>query len=184
MSIVKLLDDVTAWAQENICNMITLKVPPKSTEPNDYDYEFRTENPVAFTMYVPTEDKLQDKAYSFPSLCVRFLEGEDNMSSKNGTIGIQFLLSVWNPGTHGESGFQRNGEGWRDVWNFADIAVHALESVSSIAGFEIDHAVPIKFGPLTEQESIPDFYPFWFAWVTFQLKYPLMRNTEDIQIYL
>ena len=192
MSIVKILDDVTAWARQNICSKIELKVPPKSTEPNDDAYEYKTANPVAFTMYVPTEDKLPKNIPSaFPSLCVRFMEGDDDLSNMTGTIGIQLLLSVWNPGTYSEdwlanpSGqFERNGEGWRDAWNFTDIAVQAVESVTNISGYEIDRSIPVKYGPLTEQEAIPDFYPFWFTWVTFQLKYPLMRKIEDVQEFL
>lgn len=185
MSIVKILDDVTEWAQRNICSKIMLKVPPANTEPNDQDYDYRVINPTAFTMFVPTQDKLPEGIPApFPSLCVRFLEGEDDLSGKGGTIGIQFLLSVWNPGTHGPDQFQRNADGWRDVWNFVDIAASALESAGSIAGFEIDPSVPIKYGPLTEQEAIPDFYPFWFAWVSFQLKYPLMRNNQNYEQFL
>lgn len=185
MSIVKLLDDVTAWAQHNICDRIMLKVPPENGGPNDHDYEYRVANPTAFTMFVPTEDKLPKGVdNTFPSLCVRFLEGVDDLSDKSGTIGIQLLLSVWNPGFHDEDSFQRDAGGWRDVWNFADIAIQTLQSTSSIAGYEVDHSVPVKFGPLTEQDSVPDFYPFWFAWITFQLKYPLRRNTEDFQQFL
>lgn len=202
MSIVKILDDVTAWARQNICSKIELKVPPQNTEPNDYGYEYKTANPVAFTMYVPTEDRLPKNIPSaFPSLCVRFLEGEDDLSNMKGTIGIQFLLSTWNPGKHSEDSFaarqgdpfqwkqdttaerefERNGEGWRDAWNFTDIAVQAVESVTNISGYKIDRSIPVKYGPLTEQESVPDYYPFGFTWVTFQLTYPLMRNIENTQ---
>lgn len=205
MSIVKILDDVTAWARQNICSKIELKVPPKDAEPNDNAYEYKTANPVAFTMYVPTEDKLpKNIPTAFPSLCVRFLEGADDLSNMTGTIGIQFLLSVWNPGTYGADllsvnrdnpfrwvvhpnagdTFERNGDGWRDVWNFADLAIQAVESVTNISGYEIDRSIPVKYGPLTEQEAIPDFYPFWFTWVTFQLKYPLRRNIKDVQEFL
>lgn len=205
MSIVKILDDVTKWAQKNICSKIELKVPPQNSEPNDYDYKYKTANPVAFTMFVPTEDRLPKNIPSaFPSLCVRFIEGENDLSKMNGTIGIQFLLSAWNPGKHSsdsllmkendpfswykdqEAGkeFERNGEGWRDIWNFTDIAVQAVESVSNISGYKIDRSVPVKFGPLTEQEAVPDYYPFWFTWVTFQLTYPLLRNIEDTQEFL
>ena len=205
MSIVKILDDVTAWARQTICAKIQLKVPPKNTEPNDDDYKYQTAHPVAFTMYVPTDDKLPKNIPSaFPSLCVRFIEGVDDLSTMTGTIGIQFLLSAWNPGTHStdlyfmqegdpfrwqaqsdaEVKFARNGEGWRDIWNFTDLAVLAVESVTNIAGYKIDRSIPVKFGPLTEQEAVPDFYPFWFTWVTFQLTYPLMRNIEDTQQFL
>lgn len=205
MSIVKILDDVTNWARKNICSKIELKVPPKNGEPNDYDYKYQTANPVAFTMFVPTEDRLPKNIPSaFPSLCVRFVEGEDNLPDMNGTIGIQFLLSAWNPGKHGpdsfviqpgdpfhwsanpdaDEQFERNGEGWRDIWNFTDIAVQAIESVTNISGYKIDRSVPVKFGPLTEQEAVPDYYPFWFTWVTFQLTYPLVRNIEEVQEFL
>lgn len=205
MSIVKILDDVTAWARMNICSKIELKVPPKGTEPNDYAYEYKKANPVAFTMYVPTEDKLPKNIPSaFPSLCVRFIEGEDNLSDMTGTIGIQFLLSAWNPGTHADDNFvvqqgdpftwlqdtttgkqfERNGDGWRDIWNFTDIAVQAVESVTHISGYKIDRSIPVKFGPLTEQEAVPDYYPFWFTWVSFQLTYPLRRKIEDVQKFL
>ena len=202
MSIVTILDAVTQWAQENICSKVLLKVPPKNIEPNDDDYAYKTANPVAFTMYVPTEDKLPENIPSaFPSLCVRFMEGADHLSDMSGTIGIQLMLSAWNPGTYGldmlESSpddslswqaqkdanvkFARNGDGWRDIWNFTDVAVRAIESTNNISGFAIDRSVPVKFGPLTEQEAVPDFYPFWFTWVSFQLTYPLLRNTEDFQ---
>lgn len=205
MSIVKLLDDVTKWAKDNICSKIELKVPPQNGEPNDNDYKYKTANPVAFTMFVPTEDRLPKNIPSaFPSLCVRFIEGEDNLTNTTGTIGIQFLLSAWNPGKHGsdtfvakqgdpfnwfispdvKNQFERNGDGWRDIWNFTDIALQAVESETAISGYEIDRSVPVKFGPLTEQEAVPDYYPFWFTWVTFQLKYPLMRKIEDVQKYL
>lgn len=205
MSIVKILDDVTEWARQNICSKIELKVPPKNTEPNDEGYEYKTANPVAFTMYVPTEDRLPKNIPSaFPSLCVRFLEGEDDLSNMKGTMGIQFLLSTWNPGNHSadrfvsqqgdpfqwkkdptaENEFERNGDGWRDAWNFTDIAVQAVESTTNISGYKIDRSIPVKFGPLTEQEAVPDYYPFWFTWVTFQLTYPLMRKIEDLQEFL
>ena len=205
MTIVNILDDVTEWARENICSQIELKVPPKGTGPNDDDYDYKTAHPVAFTMYVPTEDKLpKDIPSAFPSLCVRFLEGEDDLSNMKGTLGIQLLLSVWNPGTHssdlfvpqqdelfswqaqkdGNVKFDRNGDGWRDIWNFTDIAVRAVESVTNISGYKIDRSVPVKFGPLTEQEAISDYYPFWFTWVTFQLTYPLLRKIENVQEFL
>lgn len=205
LSIVKILDDVTEWARENICSKIHLKVPPQTGEPNDEEYAYKTANPVAFTMFVPTEDRLpKDIPTVFPSLCVRFLEGEDDLAEMKGTIGIQLLLSVWNPGTHaadqlapvpGDSlqwqaqsaenvKFRRNGDGWRDVWNFADIAVQAIEKSTHISGYEIDHSVPVKFGPLMEQEAVPDYYPFWFAWVSFRLSYPLRHSAADILQFL
>ena len=205
MSVVSILDDVRNWVEEEICSKIKLKVPPDDTEPNDRDYDHTMANPVAFSMYVPTKDKLPPDIKSvYPSVCVRFIDGTDDMVSKSGSIGIQLCFSAWNPGLHGtdflmpqgdgvyrrwtgpeaKDYFQRYGEGWRDVWNFVDLALRAVESTSSIKGHCIDISTPVKFGPLTEQEAITDYYPFWFAWLSFQLKYPLMRNNQEINEFL
>ena len=204
MSVVTILDGVTGWARENICNQIKLKVPPANEKaPDDAGYEYQSVTPAAFTLFVPGKDKLPTSISPFPSVCVRFVEGADNMAASHGSIGIELMFSTWSPGTHGKdilhpvpgdrwravqwagekanAYFKRNADGWRDAWNFVDIALREIESATEIAGYEIDRSVPVKFGPLSEQEAIPDFYPFWFAWVTFAVKYPLRRNNRNIE---
>lgn len=208
MSVVNILDRLTLWAQTRICNQISLKIPPDdASSATDEDYEYQRVTPAAFPMYVPTKEKLPPDIVSpFPSVCVRFMEGEDNMAGKTGSIGIQLCFSAWNPGTHGKDFvltskteymaakpwdertskkfFQRNGEGWRDVWNMVDIALREIGSVTNIDGLVIDMSKPVKFGPLTEQEAIPDYYPFWFAWVSFFVTYPIARNIRDVENFL
>lgn len=203
MSVVHLLDTLTEWARVNICEQIMLKQPPADPEaPVDGDYEYKRVHPAAFAMYVPTAEKNPPNFHSpYPSLCVRFMQGQDDAAKGDGAVDVQFCFSAWNPGTHGRdilhpSGdlsfqewsdkeanayFQRTGEGWRDVWMFADIALRAVESVTHIGNYTIDRATPVKFGPLTEQEAIPDFYPYWFAWISFRVNYPLLRNISSIQ---
>lgn len=204
MSVVHILDTLSEWAKVNICDKVSLKAPPPNEMPDDSAYDYKLVNPSVFTLYVPTSEKLPPNIHSpFPSLCVRFMEGENGLSSGKGFINVQFVFSAWDPGTHGKDRlafisvknniwqdnggaetFERNGDGWRDVWNFVDVALRAVESVTNIGGYVIDHQTPIKFGPLGEQESIPDFYPFWFAWISFRVNYPLMRNVEDFQNHL
>lgn len=203
MSVVRVIDTLTEWARANICDHIVLKQPPEDLEAaTDEGYEYTLVNPAAFGMYVPTSEKLPPNIHSpFPSLCVRFTEGQDEPASMSGAVYVQFCFSTWDTGIHGEdiyipdgssefkrwSGkeadkfFQRSGEGWRDAWNFVDIALRAIESVTNIGGFVIDPSTPIRFGPLTEQEAIPDLYPTWFAWVSFRVQYPLVRNVQDYQ---
>lgn len=200
MSVVHLIDTVAEWARHNVCDKIKLKMPPENTEANDADYDYQEVNPSVFPMYVPTSEKLPPNIHSpFPSLCVRFFAGEDSVTARKGFVDVQFCFSTWDPGLHGRdlfhplgdgsfsrqgdiyAEFQRNADGWRSVWNFVDIALRAVESVDRIGDYSIDHATPIKFGPLTEQEAIPDFYPFWFAEMTFRVTYPLRRNNEDYQ---
>ena len=203
MSIVCLIDTLTEWARHNICEQITLKQPPENTDPNDAGYDYKEVKPAAFPMYIPTSEKLPPNIHSpFPSLCVRFVNGADTLTDNEGGVDVHFCFSAWNPGTHGRDVFhpagdgsfvrqdvdyeeyERNADGWRDVWNFVDIALRAVESASGIGEYTIDRATPVKFGPLVEQEAVADYYPLWFAWISFRVTYPLMRNNPDIQKYL
>lgn len=206
MSVVHVIDTVTAWSRANICEKIKLKQPPDDLDaPTDEGYEYTLVTPAAFPMYVPTSEKLPPNIHApFPSLCARLVAGQDEQASGKGFVDIQLCFSTWDTGLHGEdilkpngdgayhrwSGeeadafFRRSGDGWRDAWNFVDIALRAIESVSYIGGFAVDKATPIKYGPLTEQDSIPDLYPTWFAWVSFRVIYPLARNNEELQDFL
>lgn len=201
MSVVHLIDTLTEWARQNVCERIKLKVPPANEEDAvDEGYAYELATPVAFPMYVPTSEKLPPGIHSpFPSLCVRFVTGQDEPASGSGYVDVQFCFSTWNPGTHGKDilvptekdalhwrtdgaqTFQRNAEGWRDAWNFVDIALRAVESVTAIGRYAVDRSTPVKFGPLTEQEAIADLYPLWFAWVQFRVYYPLVRNNAEYQ---
>lgn len=203
MSVVHVLDTLAEWARNNICNHVLLKLPPENTEANDEGYNYSLVNPAVFTMYVPTSEKLPPNIHSpFPSLCVRFIKGSDELSGNTGHLDVQFCFSAWDPGLHGPDIFQpngdqtfqrqqvenskfvRNGDGWRDAWNFVDTALRAVESVASIGGYTIDRETPVEFGPLMEQEAIPDLYPFWFTWMSFRVNYPLRRNNEEFKLYL
>lgn len=202
MSVVHIIDTLTEWARLNVCEKVKLKVPPQNEDANDAGYSYEEANPTAFAMYVPTEEKLPPNIHSaFPSLCVRFLTGEEDLSAGSGHVDVQFALSAWDPGLHGQDVFipkgvnaftrqgpefteyQRNIDGWRDVWNFADTALRAVESVTHINGYAIDRSTPVQYGPFTERDPMED-YPFWFAWISFRVTYPLMRNINDLHQYL
>lgn len=208
MSVVAVLDSVTDWVRENICLEIKLKAPPNDEKSaTDAGYQYQRITPAAFSLFVPTKEKLPPSILSpIPSVCIRLVEGADDLSSSKGSIGVHLCFSTWDTGTHGadlllpnpknalqvkqwtgeeaDAYFQRHGAGWRDAWNFVDIALRKIESATEIKGYVIDRSTPIKFGPLTEQEAIPDYYPFWFAWVSFRVTYPLKRNIQDTNDFL
>ena len=206
MSVVHVIDTIAEWAQANICDLVKLKQPPADLDaPDDAGYEYTLVNPAVFPMYVPTKEKLPPSIHSpFPFLLVQFTSGQDNVASSSGFVDLQLSFSAWNPGIHGRDVFTNNGDGthrqwsgeeaaayykrtgggWRDAWNFTDVALRAIESVTNIGGYVIDRETPVKFGPLTEQEAIPDFYPMWFAWLSFRVNYPLVRNIKEIQDFL
>lgn len=196
MTVVEIIDTITEWARQEICKKIKLKCPPEDTQANAEGYDYKLVHPACFSLFVPTKDKLPPTVISpIPSICVRVIEGEDNMSAQKGALTIEFCLSTWDTGIHGKDvlepigsnrfkisdmeGYQKDGGGWRDAWNLLDVVLRELESISSIGGLQIDRTSPVKFGPYTEQESIPDFYPFWFAWVRFKVTRALVRNIKD-----
>lgn len=206
MSVVHVIDTVTEWARGNICDKILLKQPPTDLEgPEDGAYEYTRVHPAVFSMYVPTTEKLPPNIHApFPNLCVGLTQGQDETAANKGYVDLQLSFSAWNPGVHGrdvlkpvgdnsfrvwseeeaKTYFQRTGTGWRDVWNFVDIALRAVESVTHIGGYTIDPATPVKYGPMPPQEGIPDFYPYWFAWISFRVTYPLRRNISSLQNFL
>lgn len=199
--IVSVIDTLTEWAKEHICKEIQLKVPPDNSAAIDSGYAYKLENPEAFPMYLPPSDKLpKGMRFTHPSLCVRFMKAADSVSTGVGYVDVQFVFSVWDPGDHGEDmylpnsdgsyrkrenpDFEKGSSGWRDVWNFVDIARRKLESTTNINGISIDRTTDIEYGPITEQEAIVDAYPYWYTWLTFRVTYPLMRNNEDIEQHL
>ena len=207
MSVVTTIDDVTEWVRNNICPKVRLKVPPEENEPMDEEAAeaYKLVHPAAFAMYVPTSEKLPPGVVSrIPSICVRVLEGEDDVKAREGTIRLQLAFSTYDHGIHGKDVFKpvlpnvmeqwtgpesdayflRNGGGWRDAWNLVDIALAEIESAATIGGLRLDLTQPIAFGPLKDQEGIPDFYPFWFAWVEFSLTRKLIRHTGEYDNFL
>ena len=37
----------------------------------------------------------------------------------------------------------------------------------------------ITFGPVAEQDAVPDFYPYWFAWAEFSVEETLARHAKN-----
>ena len=72
-------------------------------------------------------------------------------------------------------------EGWRDAWNFVDTALRMIENAEYIGPLRVMKEDGITFGPVSEQDAVPDFYPYWFAWVEFSAEEPLTRTPKDYQ---
>ena len=65
MAVVTILDGVTAWVREKICSQIRLKVPPADAQAaTDAGYEYKMVTPAAFSLFVPTKEKLPPSVIS------------------------------------------------------------------------------------------------------------------------
>lgn len=210
-TVTNTIDAVTAWVQMNICNKLRLKRPPENEAgATDAGYDYQLVTPLAFALFVPTQDKITTPGGApIPSICVRLTDGETNHETGEQKLSFDLCISTWDPGTHGrdilqkqidgsfepltgaaaDARFEKNGDGWRDAWNAVDVVLREIGNASSIGGVPIDRSVPVRYSPFKDQEAIPDYYPFWFTVVSFQLKQPARPHndpvdTDDIQKYL
>lgn len=190
MTTKQIIEDITLWVQENICGNIELKLP--DDDKNDGCYELQKVKPAAFPLFVPAKDRMPPNVQApVPSIAVQILEGKDNLKKGERRIRIRLCLSTWNPGIHpgeklrkvksktafggytykrgdeSEEQYKRNSEGWKDLYNFQDIALSELEKAEFFAGVRIDMEEPITYGPFTEEGVIWDYYPYWNGWIAF-----------------
>lgn len=193
MTLTESIDKVVNWLAANVCREISLKLPDDAT--NDAGYGVKLVNPAAFPLYVPGKDRLPPSVPApIPSVCVQLMEGSDDLLSRKRQLQIRLCLSCWNPGEHSgeifqprknqtatggysyyrntesEQTYNRNMEGWRDAYNFADLVLQKLEGAEYMDGLRIVKESGIKYGPFTEEGNIWDYYPYWHSWISFTLE--------------
>lgn len=197
MSIVNSIEIVREWLAANVCPQVQLKLPDDNA--TDASYPYKLVNPAAFSLFIPSKDRTPPKiAAPIPSVCVQIVQGKDDMIASTRGIKIRLCFAAWDPGYHGPDIFKptgdgsgsyiqwndeeakalflKNGEGWRDVWNFVDTALREIEDAEYINGLRLVKEDGITFGLFTEQDAVPDFYPFWYAWVELTVSEILTRN--------
>lgn len=200
MSIVNSVESIREWLDENVCPKVKLKLPDDNA--TDASYPYKLVHPAAFSLFVPSKDRLPPKiAAPIPSVCVQIVQGADELIQHTRSLKIRLGFSAWDPGVHSldifrpkgknygsyvqmynkktNDRFEKNGEGWRDAWNFVDTALRMIENAEYVGGLRVIKEDGITFGPVTEQDAVPDFYPYWFAWAEFSVQEALTRNPES-----
>lgn len=210
MSTVEILETITDWVRKEICANVKLKMPNDDKVDKNYNQVYELVNPAVFTMFMPGYNRLPAHAKRpIPSITVQLESGSDSLNEGKGQARINLQFSVWDPGLHGKDKFfpnkdrdvyhqldgqelldlyERNSEGWRDVWNFIDTALRKIESAEYIGFGDNKYRIlkedGIEYGPATEEKAVVDFYPYWYAWISFSVQYGLTRNNQDIQKFL
>lgn len=200
MAIVNSIETVKEWLAANVCPLVELKLPDDNA--TDASYPYKLVHPAAFALFVPSADRTPPKvAAPTPSVCVQIVQGADDLVGHARDIDIRLCFSAWDPGLHGpdifiprrgggeayvqkynkkaNDRFEKNGEGWRDVWNFVDTTLRSIENAEYIGGLRVVKERGLTFGPFTEQNAITDFYPFWYAWVQFAVRETLTRDPQS-----
>ena len=204
MTLVESIDEVVTWLTANVCPQISLKLPDDNKNDKSYKVEYVT--PAAFPLYVPGKNYVRPPVSApIPSVCVQLMEGSDDLLKRKRQLQIRLCLACWNPGEHGletmyprknenalggysyhtlngeaTQTYARNMEGWRDLFNFADLVLRELENTEYIANHRLVKESGIKFGLFTEDGNIYDYYPYWHSWIAFTLEAGVVAKTPKI----
>ena len=158
----KLIDDLTKWLQSEVCDKVKLK---KASVKGDISYEYELVHPTAFSCFCPPQDKTQ--LPTTPSVTVQIDNATDDLTNES-TVNIALVFSVWNTGTHDNREtptFEKNLDGWRDLWHFIDKARLAIRKNFNIGGYEVKSEINCR--PLAGDNAIMGTYPYFFGEVTF-----------------
>jgi hypothetical protein len=195
VTIRNIIETVTAWAQEHVCDGLQFKIPEDDL--NDGEFPGATMEPNAFPCFLPARDRPPPGVRApIPSVCVQLKEGTDRPQGSERTLQMRLSLAVWNPGRHGKNvlfpaddpfaelgksyhastneeirrEYDRSMDGWRDVWNLADRALAALENADYIGPLRLMKEQGISYGPFSDDGAVWDDYPYWFLWIDFTLE--------------
>ena len=178
MAVIKQLEIIKNWLETEICPQFKFK--QADDENVDATYQYELVNPNVFILYVPPKELIGEKN-RVPSICLQFEEGSESISGGSGVLNLRLQFSIFNPGEHNFGDFKRNTEGWRDVWNFVDYIMERLRNTELIDGIRIIKENGIKYGPISDQGQIPNFYPYYFAWVSFSVEYGIPTSKAQIR---
>ena len=169
MSTISNLEALAEWLKEEVCNKLTFKKPDDDNVASEYKYTMV--HPDVHIMYPPTKDVTPEDRHVAPSILVQFENQKDFIKQNNGLIYFKLGFSIWNPGIHDKGKYERNIEGWRDVWNFVDFTREAISKTELIKHIRVKLEDGIETGPAKAQGAVADFYPYWFAYLTFTGEY-------------
>lgn len=159
------LEVIADWLRKEICPNLAYKKP--DDEKNDSTYGYKTVHPDVHIMYIPTKDILPESKHAAPSILVQYDSNRTLSKESKGLINIRLGFSIWNPGLHTPEKYERNADGFKDVLNFVQYVEDKLIKEELIGPIRIRLEDGIESGPLKDQGVIADFYPYWFAYLTF-----------------
>lgn len=195
MTVTNSLIKISEWLNAEVCPMFKFKREPRDGTPVNSQWKYEEVHPHAFPLFIPAKDKLPPNVVTnMPSVCVQLLNGSDDVKSQTRDLTINLGISTWNPGVHSKDIYYPPGtspeepenyrsgyDGWMDAWNFVDALVRKIESVTGINGLYLAPGEAVTFGPYKEQDTIPDFYPHWFAYVQFTVRSDFFRNNPELE---
>lgn len=182
MVIAQIIEHLTEWIEQNICSEVSLLKPDDHQMGKGYTQEYV--HPKAFPMFIPAKDCLPPEVETkLPAVCVQLLDGYDDLTKGESVMHIRLAFAAWRPGNYiknretDENGQERarqkftmSADGWKDVWNFLDKTKRIIEKNMYIGEVRVDRKEPVKYGFFSEDETMVNAYPEWYAWLSFAIK--------------
>ena len=161
------MDKLTDWTQKEICSKLEFKKPSSR---GDASYNYELTAPAVYPCFNPAEDK--SPTPRAPSVTIQIDKFRETLESEM-SADIAFIFVIWNTGIHDNRDpqnkkFEKNIEGWRDLWHFMDTARNAILKNFNIAGFEISGEITGR--PLMGDDTITGTYPFFYGEMTCTIK--------------
>lgn len=169
MDILKVIDDLAAWAREKVSPRLAFKEAPAADREETGGYEYRLVPPRVYTLFFPEVEK-GEEARAAPALLVQVTDGEHDAAARKGSLDIRLVLQVWNPGLHTGPGFTPNGEGWRDLFFFMDTVLSAIEGDLILNGHRV-RTETLSFSPAKEEKALVDHYPYFIGEIRFSVDF-------------
>ena len=175
MALINILESIRDLLNKEVCCDYQFKNEPPENRSNAEDYNYSLVHPQAYIWYVPPEGRT-------PSVTIQFTEGQMKRFEKEGSAKVKLLFATWDTGMHGNNKhFEINQEGWRDVWVFISGTLRKMRNTTFLGkNIRIRHEDGIKFGTISENEMLPNYYPFWCAYIEFSIQFGVSSSDEDV----
>lgn len=178
---IDILESLQKWLQDKVCSQFKFKKPDDENVSGAYNYTLV--NPSVFLMFPPSKDVNNNNAV-IPSVTIQFDNRTDTPTTNEGIMHVRLNFATWDPGMHTNDGFKRNVEGWRDVLNFVEATLQELKNTEFVDGIRVLKERGIESGPISEQGAIIDFYPYWFAYVSFYCGFKITSTKKKYSEFL
>ena len=164
---INLIDSITEWLDKTVCAKLKFKAPARGGR-EGAGYEYKLVKPQAFPCFCPPQDGTN--LPTTPSVTVQ-IDGFTEELTAESEVKIALVFAIWNPGLHDNRGFtpkfEKNLDGWRDLWRFIDATRLAIKKNFNVMGFEVIGDIAGR--PLAGDSAIMGTYPFFFGEVTFTI---------------
>lgn len=205
MTVVDSINAMSHFLKDEVCNKVEFLSPPKDRM-DGKNYKPQYVHPSVYPLCVPKSNMTEPNALSvLPYISVQFMEGSDDIPASRTETKFMLEFAIWRPGDYESisgielqdvmsradstkltfeadmsNAFIRNHSGWMDVWNFVEVTKKALLKNRVIANkLSLKLNEKVKYGVYSKDGADFDFYPMWFAWMSFTMTHLLQVVEED-----